>query len=267
MNSMIGFKEMFSRGLEILKARVVQAGAVRAAATLITLGTQTWFAGRLVKNLQTMLPSDIPVTTDNLAEVLQALPQTIPQESMMDLVFSPALWATALINIAVLLWAQGALYYALFPNPAISSDNSEPRSWGGVALGAIGLMFPLVLINIFYTVVVMIGAVLLVIPGIWLAIKYSFAPLLVAVEEHSAFTAFGRSNELVKGNWWGVFLRLLAIAAISTVGFIILRFIPVAGPILFSIIFPPFFVSCQLALWESLKDSKQGAAETETVTV
>ncbi|MEK7287777.1 MAG: hypothetical protein AAB091_04380 [Elusimicrobiota bacterium] len=262
MGQLIGVKQMFSRGLEILTARIIQAGAVRIVATVIALATEAWFARRLVDSLRVMLPQEMPVSTSNLTEILQSLPQTLPPEALMDLIMSPALWLTAIINIVVLLWAQGALYLALFPNPKMSS-NAEPRSLGSVAVGALGLMFPLVLVNIFYSVVVFVGTILLIVPGIWLAIKYSFAPLLLAVEDHSAFTAFGRSNELVKGRWWGVFFRLGVIGLTAGAGFIILRFIPTAGTILFSIAFPPFLVSCQLAIWESLKESQAGASGAE----
>ncbi|MBI4369262.1 MAG: hypothetical protein HY547_03420 [Elusimicrobia bacterium] len=260
----IGFKEMFQRGFSLLLGRVAPVGIVRLLAVGITMGVGAWGTRGLLETLRSVAPEETAVTPQNLSELFNYL----PQEQLMDIVFAPGLWFAVIVNIIVFLWAQGAVYMALYPNPR-SENSGEPRSLPAVLIGAVGLLFPLALVNIFYGVLVLIGFVLLFIPGIWLAVKYSFAPLLLVVEDGAtAFTAFGRSNDLVKGHWWAVFLRLLAVGVVVMLGNLAFSFIPFVGAIVAGVIFPPFLNACQLALLESLKSADSSEVpEAEPATV
>ena len=52
---------------------------------------------------------------------------------------------------------------------------------------------------------------LFVIPGIWAAINYSLAMWVFIIEGLQGTAALKRSKELVKGHWWGVVGRMLAL--------------------------------------------------------
>lgn len=59
-------------------------------------------------------------------------------------------------------------------------------------------------------IVVTIGFVLLVIPGVYLAIAVSFYTYTLVLEDKKYWSAAQASMDLVKGHWWGVFGRLFA---------------------------------------------------------
>lgn len=61
------------------------------------------------------------------------------------------------------------------------------------------------------------GALLFLIPGIYLAVIFSFAPFIILAERTGVKKAFWRSNQLVSGYWWPVVGRVL-IMALSVVG-------------------------------------------------
>ncbi|MBE9179017.1 hypothetical protein IQ268_10640 [Oculatella sp. LEGE 06141] len=54
------------------------------------------------------------------------------------------------------------------------------------------------------------GFVFLVIPGIYLSVRFGFALYAIALENDSAIGGLSRSWELVKGRWWSVFWAELA---------------------------------------------------------
>lgn len=66
-------------------------------------------------------------------------------------------------------------------------------------------------------VVVAIGAMLCVIPGIYLAVVLAFAWPLVVLEDRSPTDAMSRSAELVRGYWGRVFVTMLLLSLIVVV--------------------------------------------------
>jgi hypothetical protein len=69
-----------------------------------------------------------------------------------------------------------------------------PRALGAVALAAAG---------------VALGTVALIIPGIYLAIRWYVAAQVAVVEGLSGRRALARSTELTRGRWWNVFVLVL----------------------------------------------------------
>ncbi|MBI4668874.1 MAG: hypothetical protein HY747_06775 [Elusimicrobia bacterium] len=123
-----------------------------------------------------------------------------------------------------------------------------------------GLMFPLIVVNVCYGALTLLGSLLLVIPGIWLSVKYSFSPILLVVEDQTAFGALGRSSDLVKDFWFGVFGRLFLLIIIVYLGGFLFSRIPFVGPVISGLIFPPLLAACQLAMVESLREIKTAPA-------
>lgn len=74
----------------------------------------------------------------------------------------------------------------------------------GQGFASIGLTTfgALLVASILYTLSVL---VLLIIPGIYLLVRFLFVPQAIVLERTSIRRAFGRSSELVKGSWWRVF--------------------------------------------------------------
>jgi Uncharacterised protein family (UPF0259) len=73
----------------------------------------------------------------------------------------------------------------------------------------------LILLDVVLTLGTAIGFVLLVIPGlIWLA-YFSIAPALVKFEHEGVWESMRRSRELVRGNFWRVFVTVVGTIALT----------------------------------------------------
>lgn len=77
-------------------------------------------------------------------------------------------------------------------------------------------------ISLSYTLLAMLGVIFLIIPGVIFSIFYCFAIYAVIYEGNKFEGAFGRSRELVRGYWWAVFGRFMAIGGLIYVLYLIL---------------------------------------------
>jgi hypothetical protein len=74
---------------------------------------------------------------------------------------------------------------------------------------------------IFFAVVlagigIVLGLVLLIVPGLYLAVRWYFVPQTVVIEDARSVQALSRSAALVQGAWWRTF-GLIAVANLATV--------------------------------------------------
>lgn len=76
---------------------------------------------------------------------------------------------------------------------------------------------PLVITWIIVTLATVVGTMLCVIPGIYLAVSLAFAWPLVILEGLAPRAAISRSQELVSGYWWRVFSTMLLLGVIVMV--------------------------------------------------
>ncbi|HVS79393.1 MAG TPA: DUF975 family protein, partial [Candidatus Paceibacterota bacterium] len=75
--------------------------------------------------------------------------------------------------------------------------------------------------NILAGLVTMVGFILLIVPGIYFAVKYSFTSLLVIDQDLGPVEAFKKSAELTKGIKWYLLLFWLTLIGINIVGVIV----------------------------------------------
>ena len=66
-------------------------------------------------------------------------------------------------------------------------------------------------VNFLTGIIVFLGVLLFIIPGIWWGILYSVSVWAVIYEEKSVRGALKRSKALVKGHWWEVFIRYVMV--------------------------------------------------------
>jgi hypothetical protein len=75
---------------------------------------------------------------------------------------------------------------------------------------------PLVIVTVLlYALGTAIGLVLLIVPGIWFAVRCYFGAQAVIVDGLGPVAALRRSSELVRGSWWRVFGYLIVIGLIA----------------------------------------------------
>jgi hypothetical protein len=86
---------------------------------------------------------------------------------------------------------------------------------GGVLRPALALYAPLLAVVLLFTLGVLGGLVLLIVPGIWLSVRWYFGPQVVVVEGLRGMEALRRSGELVAGRWWRVFATLLVLGLLT----------------------------------------------------
>lgn len=147
-----------------------------------------------------------------------------------------------------------------------------------------------VLVVIITAILVIIGLVLLIIPGIIMAVWYSFSEQVFVLENIKGYKALKRSKELVSGYWWPVLGRWLGaslffgiiiwiISIIVSIPFGINKINPtgmmnvmqqptwqddlISGII--SIFVTPLFIAIGVILYNNLKQIKDASPETQPI--
>lgn len=90
-------------------------------------------------------------------------------------------------------------------------------------LGQFRVFVPYMIAAVLYGLMIGIGLILLVIPGIIVAIVFAFYGFhIVDTDEKNPIDAFRRSAEITKGNRWKLFLFGLVLLGINIIGVLIL---------------------------------------------
>jgi hypothetical protein len=84
-------------------------------------------------------------------------------------------------------------------------DGRRDHSAGELLRAATPVLGQLILVGIVAGIGILIGFVLIVVPGLILITIWSVAAPVVVLERPGVFAALGRSRELVRGNGWQVF--------------------------------------------------------------
>ena len=139
-------------------------------------------------------------------------------------------------------------------------------------------MIPLLVCMLIYGFAVVLGSVLLIIPGIIVAISLLFAPYILVIERESIFNSLSRSHKLIWGYWWRIaslvsvagFLVIVAAVLMSIVAGIFIAMDPesitstsfsvtqaVSAAILGGLV-TPLFYSLTMAAYYDLKLREEG---------
>jgi hypothetical protein len=78
-------------------------------------------------------------------------------------------------------------------------------------------LLPLLGATLLATLLIAVGVVLCIVPGIWLGVLFALVTPALVLERCGISTAFGRSRALVNGAWWRTFGILLLTAVIGWV--------------------------------------------------
>ena len=140
-----------------------------------------------------------------------------PEEALEQLDgYLGGLAATALLQVCAVALATGACFRAI-----AQAYLGEAPDWRGSLSHALRHAPSLVWITLLYLAGVVAGALLLVVPGVWLYVAWAFALPVLLVEGLRGPAALGRSFALVRGRWWRTFgavlVGFLLAAAVSMV--------------------------------------------------
>ena len=110
-----------------------------------------------------------------------------------------------------------------------------------------GMWYKIIVFSILYTLLVAVGLMLLILPGIYLMIAWAFGYYLFIDKGMGPMQALGKSRELVHElGFWKVFAIVLVIGIVLQLLFLI----PLIGFFISLFLFP-FFVMVFLALYEN----------------
>lgn len=133
------------------------------------------------------------------------------------------------LGMLVGLLLTGVFYGGLYLY-FLKKIRGQPAEIGDVFSGFTLAFVPLMLASLVTTVMIMLGVFLLILPGIYLAVSYTFAFMLVIDKKLEFWSAMEVSRRVITAQWWRMFgLLILAsiIAALGIVGLVIGIFITI----------------------------------------
>lgn len=125
------------------------------------------------------------------------------------------------------LWAIESLLPVLVLVPLISATHAQAVAELGrgrapsiaETLNAGARFFaPVLAVVVAYTLAILFGLVLLVIPGVYVFVAWFVVAPAVVIEDKRGGDALRRSHDLVRGSWWRVFAIALVVSAIGFAG-------------------------------------------------
>lgn len=163
--------------------------------------------------------------------VLNSLPADAPPEAttQIGVGFPISTAVAAALGVVAFLFGVGIFIAA---TRLFSRDLSE---LGSVPMGVIGRRFgwaflSTLAVSLILGIIIPIGFVFLLVPGIFFAVSFQFAVFAVGVEDHGPISALRRSWELATGNRWRLFGVLLIVAVLGGIGGAIGSLVSIASP-------------------------------------
>lgn len=205
-------------------------------------------------------------------------PQSIGASVGLNMGFDSADPIASLVGIVsgvLTMWAMSALY---LKQRAVGVD--EQLSVGQALRAALGRLASLVGASILFVLAVMVGLILLIVPGLILMVSLMMYMALLLFENKGAVESLTGSHKLVWGNWWrssailSVALILVMVIFVA-LGFLAVIIAPFAGLAMgdivmvgmigelvfnaaFNVFLMPFFSAVMIAWYWDLKLRKEG---------
>ena len=197
--------------------------------------------GRVLNNTFGVIMRN-PLIFLGLSFLIVALPQALVQlatgaatassdpDAMMAMFSSPSLIAAS-AGGWLLVMILSILLQATFIIATVNGLNGQPVSLADCIAQAIGKFLPLIGLGIVMTLGIMAGMILLIIPGLILALMWIVASPVIMAEDKGIIDSLKRSAELTKGSKrWIVLLFVVYIILSMILGMLMIPFV-FAGPI------------------------------------
>ncbi len=161
------------------------------------------------------------------------------------------------------VWILMVLLSVLGSAVLISAVKETPKEWQVKEAFKEGRskFLPFLIASILVSLVVGVGFLLLIIPGIIFSVWLTFVSYTVICEDKRNFGALKRSKELVKGYWWQVLGRIICLSVIMVIcSFLSQLIFQVFGAIVFSVLSSPFGVVYSYLIYKDLRRIKSETA-------
>jgi hypothetical protein len=160
--------------------------------------------GRVIQDLFGVLGRNF-VTFLILAVILVGLPGLLSGYMQMSLLGQGHLfdWRATLVGFVPALGAlilQGTIIYG-----TVTDLNGKRAALGDCLSIGLRSFLPLLGIGILFGLAVGVGLILLIVPGLMIAMAWCVAVPAYVVEQPPLLESFGRSAELTRGNRWRIF--------------------------------------------------------------
>jgi hypothetical protein len=114
--------------------------------------------------------------------------------------------------LSVLFWVLSLLYQGFVVELVAQSRAGASTASAGDLLRAVTpALGPLLLISILFAVGVIVGFVLIIVPGLVLITFWCVVVPVEVLERRGVFGSFRRSRDLVRGNGWNVFAVIVIV--------------------------------------------------------
>jgi len=179
--------------------------------------------------------------------------------------FSPLMLVFSIGVAIVGIIAEAAIIYS------VVTEGREVSITEAYRKGA-SLFWSFLLVQIITGLIVGLGFIALVIPGIYLAVRYSFSAFVLVDEGKKGMEALSRSRDLVKGRWFEVFIRFVFVIVLSLIPFAIFFVIDSSSTFgqilqnLLSLILAPLWILYVYNVYKALKGSVSKQTAEQRIT-
>ncbi|MEU7475977.1 hypothetical protein AB0A63_08335 [Lentzea sp. NPDC042327] len=155
---------------------------------------------------------------DDLTSVATLDPNTMTQQEAVDQLTSGLVGFFTGTLLSVLLLVVGTVFLSGFVTVVVGrAVLGQPVTFAEAWDEFKPRLLPLLGATLLYGLAVTAGAILCVVPGVWLWVLFGLVTPALVLERCGVGTAFGRSRTLVRGAWWRTFGVLLLAALISAI--------------------------------------------------
>jgi hypothetical protein len=162
------------------------------------------------------------IYVDQASVLMPAAAAVFVVTGIVSTVLVAASAALAFVSLLISLVATTLFTGMVVELVADIQDGRRDASPGQLLRAAAPVLGQLVLVGLVAGIGIVIGFVLIVVPGLILLTIWSVAAPVVVLERPGVFAALGRSRELVRGNGWPVFGVILVLyILVGVVSFIV----------------------------------------------
>jgi hypothetical protein len=129
-------------------------------------------------------------------------------------------WLTYIVLLTVAIVLSILMHIAL-----ICAASQRAQSWREAYELSVKKVISYVLLSIIIGALTLVGFLLLILPGVYLTIVFTFSFLFLVLADLRPLQAMKASYRAVRGRWWATFLRILTLVLFLVLLAIVLLFI------------------------------------------